>query len=127
MSVIADKLRVLVVDDSQVIRHLVKKILTSVQCEVITANDGFEALIRVVEYQPDLIFLDVMMPRLDGYDACAIIKNNSRCKQTPVILVSSKDGLFDQAKGRVVGCDGYITKPFSQAGLINCVKKLVGA
>jgi twitching motility two-component system response regulator PilG len=89
--------------------------------DVMTAENGFEALSIVARHQPDLIFMDIMMPRLDGYQACAIIKNNLQYRSTPVVMLTSKDGLFDQARGRVVGSDLYLTKPFTKDELLNAV------
>jgi twitching motility two-component system response regulator PilG len=126
MLTIADKLRVLVVDDSKTIRQVVEKILSKAQCDIVTAADGFEALSLVIDFRPDVVLLDIMMPRLNGYEVCALIKHNQRLKHIPVILLSSKEGLFDQAKGRVVGCDGYVTKPFRHTDLLNGIKKIVG-
>ncbi|EGG98742.1 twitching motility protein PilG [gamma proteobacterium IMCC2047] len=96
-------------------------------CQVITAEDGFDALSKIVDYKPDIIFVDIMMPRLDGYQACALIKNNQEFKRTPVIMLSSKDGLFDKAKGRIVGSDQYLTKPFSKEELLGAIKEHVAS
>ncbi|MGV2480117.1 UNVERIFIED_CONTAM: response regulator, partial [Salmonella enterica subsp. enterica serovar Weltevreden] len=90
--------------------------------QVITAQDGFEALSKVADYQPDVIFVDIMMPRLDGYQACALIKANPKFARTPVIMLSSKDGLFDRARGRIVGSDEYLTKPFTKDELLGAVR-----
>lgn len=87
------------------------------------AEDGFDALAKITEHQPHIIFIDIMMPRLDGYQTCSLIKRNDKYKVTPVIMLSSKDGLFDRARGRLVGSDEYLTKPFSQEDLISTVKK----
>jgi twitching motility two-component system response regulator PilG len=92
---------------------------------VITAVDGFDALAKIAESRPEIIFVDIMMPRLDGYQTCALIKNNSEFKTTPVVMLSSKDGLFDKAKGRIVGSDRYITKPFSKEELLGTIRTLV--
>lgn len=119
-------LTVLVADDSRVIRALVTRLLTLAGCIAVTAKDGFDVLGKVVEVKPDLIFLDIVMPRLNGYDACALIKNNQELTSSPVILLSSKDGLFDKAKGRVVGCDGYLTKPFSSKEFIQIIENSIG-
>lgn len=89
---------------------------------MITAVDGFDALAKIADTRPDVIFVDIMMPRLDGYQTCALIKNNSEFRNTPVIMLSSKDGLFDKAKGRIVGSDQYLTKPFSKDELIGAIK-----
>ena len=94
-------------------------------CTVITATDGFDALAKIADTNPDIIFVDIMMPRLDGYQTCALIKNNSAFKTTPVIMLSSKDGLFDKAKGRIVGSDEYLTKPFSKEELFTAIRQYV--
>jgi len=117
------KLCVLVVDDSATIRRSAETMLTNEGCEVITAENGFEALSKVTQHHPDLIFVDIMMPRLDGYQTCAIIKNNSEFRDTPVVMLTSKDGLFDMARGRVVGSDLYLTKPFTREELLGAVKQ----
>jgi twitching motility two-component system response regulator PilG len=110
--------RVMVVDDSRTIRRTAETLLRKEGIEVITATDGFEALGKIVDCQPDLIFLDIMMPRLDGYQTCALIKHNRIFRQTPVIMLSSRDGLFDRARGRVVGSDRHIAKPFTKEELL---------
>ncbi len=115
-------LKVMVVDDSKTIRRTAETLLSSLGCKVVTATDGFDALSKIVDSQPDIIFVDVVMPRLDGYQTCALIKNNSRYQSTPVVMLSSKDGLFDRAKGRIVGSDQYITKPFGKEELIGAIK-----
>lgn len=115
-------LRVMVIDDSKTIRRTAESLLKKVGCEVATVNDGFEALSAVVEFRPDLIFMDVMMPRLDGYQACALIKHNVSFRRVPIIMLSSKDGLFDKAKGRVVGSEEYLTKPFTRDELLDAIK-----
>jgi len=112
----------MVIDDSQTIRRTAESLLGKEGYEVITAADGFEALAKVADSQPDLIFIDIMMPRLDGYQACALIKSNARYAATPVIMLSSKDGLFDRARGRIVGSDQYLTKPFTRDELIGAVR-----
>jgi twitching motility two-component system response regulator PilG len=117
------KLRVLVVDDSATIRRSAETMLAKEGCEVITAENGFEALSKITRHQPDLIFVDIMMPRLDGYQTCAIIKNNADFRDTPVVMLTSKDGLFDMARGRVVGSDQYLTKPFTREELLGAVKQ----
>lgn len=126
MSSVADKLRVLVVDDSKTIRRVLEALLTKAQCEVVTTQDGFDALAKVVDVKPDIILVDIMMPKINGYELCALIKNNRSLNHTPIILVSSKDGLFDMARGRIVGCDGYLTKPFSKQNLLDIIKKISG-
>jgi twitching motility two-component system response regulator PilG len=114
--------KVMVIDDSQTIRRTAESLLTKEGYTVVTAADGFEALAKVADHQPDIIFIDIMMPRLDGYQACALIKSNQRYKETPVIMLSSKDGLFDRARGRIVGSDEYLTKPFTRDELIGAVR-----
>lgn len=118
-----DGLTVMVVDDSKTIRRTAETLLKKAGCEVITAIDGFDALAKIVDGKPDIIFVDIMMPRLDGYQACALIKNNVHYKSTPVIMLSSKDGLFDKAKGRIVGSDQYLTKPFSKEELLGAISQ----
>ncbi len=115
-------LKVMVIDDSGTIRRTAELFLKNVGCEVITAVDGFDALAKIADNHPGIIFVDVMMPRLDGYQTCALIKNNSAFKATPVIMLSSRDGLFDKAKGRVVGSDQFLSKPFSQEELLGAIK-----
>jgi twitching motility two-component system response regulator PilG len=115
-------LKVLVIDDSKTIRRSAETMLTKEGCEVITAEDGFEALAKIAQFQPDVIFVDIMMPRLDGYQTCAIIKNNKRFEATPVIMLTSKDGLFDRARGRIVGSDQYLTKPFTRDELLSSLR-----
>ena len=120
-------LTVMVVDDSKTIRRTAETLLKKVGCNVITAEDGFDALAKIVDNRPDLIFVDIMMPRLDGYQACALIKNNQQFKNTPVVMLSSKDGLFDRAKGRIVGSDQYLTKPFSKEELLGAIRQQTAA
>ncbi|MFP6836033.1 MAG: twitching motility response regulator PilG [Pseudomonadales bacterium] len=117
--------KVLVIDDSKTIRRSAENLLTKEGCDVITAIDGFDALAKIADSRPEIIFVDIMMPRLDGYQTCALIKNNSEFKTTPVVMLSSKDGLFDKAKGRIVGSDRYITKPFSKEELLGTIRTLV--
>ena len=117
--------KVLVIDDSKTIRRSAENLLTKEGYDVITATDGFDALAKIADSRPEIIFVDIMMPRLDGYQTCALIKNNSEFKTTPVVMLSSKDGLFDKAKGRIVGSDQYITKPFSRDELLGTIKNLV--
>ena len=114
---------ILVVDDSATIRRSAETMLANEGCEVITAENGFEALSKITRHHPDLIFVDIMMPRLDGYQTCAIIKNNADFRDTPVVMLTSKDGLFDMARGRVVGSDQYLTKPFTREELLGAVKQ----
>ena len=120
-------LRVMVIDDSKTIRRTAEMLLQNVGCEVITAIDGFDALAKIVDHHPHIIFVDIMMPRLDGYQTCALIKNNRAFKSIPVIMLSSKDGLFDKAKGRIVGSDQFLTKPFSRDELLSAIKAHVPA
>ena len=114
--------KVMVIDDSNTIRRSAEMFLTRAGCAVILAEDGFDALSKIADHQPHLIFVDIMMPRLDGYQTCALIKNNARFKSTPVVMLSSKDGLFDRARGRMVGSDQYLTKPFTQESLLDAVR-----
>jgi len=118
--------KVMVIDDSKTIRRSAETLLRKVGCEVVTAIDGFEALAKITEHKPDIIFVDIMMPRLDGYQTCALIKNNQTFKATPVIMLSSKDSIFDRARGRIVGSEKYLTKPFSKEDLINAITTHVG-
>jgi twitching motility two-component system response regulator PilG len=120
-----DGLKVMVIDDSKTIRRTAETLLQKAGCTVITATDGFDALAKIADTNPDIIFVDIMMPRLDGYQTCALIKNNSAFKSTPVIMLSSKDGLFDKAKGRIVGSDEYLTKPFSKEELFTAIRQYV--
>lgn len=115
-------LRVMVIDDSKTIRRTAETLLKKAGCEVITATDGFEALSKIADHKPDIIFVDIMMPRLDGYQTCALIKHNQAFKTTPVIMLSSKDGLFDRARGRIVGSEQYVTKPFSKEELLSAIR-----
>lgn len=114
--------KVMVIDDSNTIRRSAEIFLKASGCQVILAEDGFDALAKISNENPDLIFVDIMMPRLDGYQTCSLIKRNARYKTTPVIMLSSKDGLFDRARGRMVGSDQYLTKPFTQDTLIETVQ-----
>ena len=118
--------KVMVIDDSKTIRRSAETLLKKVGCEVVTAIDGFEALAKINSHKPDIIFVDIMMPRLDGYQTCALIKNNQNFKSTPVIMLSSKDSIFDRARGRIVGSEKYLTKPFSKEDLINAINTHVG-
>lgn len=118
-------LKVMIIDDSKTIRRTAETLLQKEGCEVITAEDGFDALAKIADHKPRIIFVDVMMPRLDGYQTCALIKNNSEFRSTPVIMLSSKDGLFDKAKGRIVGSDQYLTKPFSRNELLEAIQQHV--
>ena len=120
-------LRVMVIDDSKTIRRTAETLLKKEGCNVVTATDGFEALSKIADQQPQVIFVDIMMPRLDGYQTCALIKNNQMFKAIPVIMLSSKDGLFDKARGRIVGSDEYLTKPFTRDELLTAIRKFVKA
>ena len=118
-------LKVMVIDDSKTIRRTAETLLKKEGCEVVTAEDGFDALAKIADHKPDIIFIDIMMPRLDGYQACALIKHNEVFKNTPVIMLSSKDGLFDRARGRIVGSEQYLTKPFTKDELLGAIKRYV--
>jgi twitching motility two-component system response regulator PilG len=114
--------RVLVIDDSNTIRRSAEIFLKQGGCEVVLAEDGFDALAKVSDHRPDLIFCDILMPRLDGYQTCAILKRNPEFANVPVIMLSSKDGLFDKARGRMVGSEDYLTKPFTKDQLLQAVQ-----
>ena len=114
-------LKVMVIDDSNTIRRSAEIFLVQAGCKVILAEDGFDALAKITDHQPEVILVDIMMPRLDGYQTCALIKKNARFANTPVIMLSSKDGLFDRARGRMVGSDEYLTKPFTKEVLLRTV------
>lgn len=118
-------LKVMVIDDSKTIRRTAETLLKKQGCDVVTSTDGFEALAKIAEHKPDIIFVDIMMPRLDGYQTCALIKNNKIFKQTPVIMLSSKDSIFDKARGRIVGSEQYLTKPFTKEDLLGAIKQHV--
>ncbi len=113
--------KVMVIDDSNTIRRSAEIFLVQAGCQVLLAEDGFDALAKVADHQPVVIFCDIVMPRLDGYQTCALIKKNQRFRTTPVIMLSSKDGLFDRARGRMVGSDHYLTKPFTKDSLLQTV------
>ena len=119
-------IKVMVIDDSNTIRRSAEIFLKAAGCEVILAEDGFDALAKIADLHPQVIFVDIMMPRLDGYQTCALIKRNAKFKSTPVIMLSSKDGLFDRARGRMAGSDQYLTKPFTQDSLIEAVNNYIG-
>jgi twitching motility two-component system response regulator PilG len=119
-------LRVMVIDDSNTIRRSAEIFLGQAGCEVVLAEDGFDALAKIADHHPDVIFMDIMMPRLDGYQTCALIKRNNRFASTPVIMLSSKDGLFDRARGRMAGSDEYLTKPFTKDSLLKTVAQHAG-
>lgn len=114
-------LKVLVVDDSSTIRRSAEIFLKQAGCQVILAEDGFDALAKINDHDPDVIFCDILMPRLDGYQTCALIKRSPKFHETPVVMLSSKDGLFDRARGRMVGADEYLTKPFTKDSLLRTV------
>jgi len=118
-------LKILVVDDSKTIRRTAETLLSKEGCQVFTAIDGFDALSKVADHQPDLIFVDIMMPRLDGYQTCSLIKHNKIYKKIPVIMLSSKDGLFDRARGRIVGSEQYLTKPFTKDELLGAISNQI--
>jgi len=113
--------KVMVIDDSNTIRRSAEIFLAQAGCTVILAEDGFDALAKITDHQPDLVFCDILMPRLDGYQTCALIKKNTRFSSMPVVMLSSKDGLFDRARGRMVGSDEYLTKPFTKEELLQAV------
>ena len=114
-------IKVMVIDDSNTIRKTAEIFLLQAGAQVVLAEDGFDALAKINDHQPDLVFCDILMPRLDGYQTCALIKKNPKFAATPVIMLSSKDGLFDRARGRMVGSDEYLTKPFTKDGLLKTV------
>ena len=119
-------LKILVIDDSKTIRRTAETLLAKEGCQVFTAADGFDALAKIADHRPDIIFVDIMMPRLDGYQTCSLIKHNKTFKDTPVIMLSSKDGVFDRARGRLVGSEQYLTKPFTQDELLGAISSHVG-
>jgi twitching motility two-component system response regulator PilG len=114
-------IKVMIIDDSNTIRRSAEIFLSQAGCQVILAEDGFDALAKITDHLPEVIFVDIMMPRLDGYQTCSLIKKNPKFKSTPVIMLSSKDGVFDRARGRMVGSDEYLTKPFSKDSLLKAV------
>lgn len=120
------QLKVMVIDDSKTIRRTAETLLRKAGYEVVTATDGFEALSKIVAHEPDLIFVDILMPRLDGYQTCALIKHNRRFGSTPVVMLSSKDSIFDRARGRVVGSEEYLTKPFTRDELLGAIERCTG-
>ncbi len=126
MSTTGTGYKVLVIDDSNTIRRSAEIFLEQGGHEVVLAEDGYDALSKVNDHQPDLIFCDILMPRLDGYQTCAIIKRNERFAQTPVVMLSSKDGVFDKARGRMVGSQDYLTKPFTKDQLLQAVRQFGG-
>ena len=114
-------IKVMVIDDSNTIRKTAEIFLLQAGAQVVLAEDGFDALAKINDHQPNVVFCDILMPRLDGYQTCALIKKNAKFSSTPVIMLSSKDGLFDRARGRMVGSDEYLTKPFTKDSLIKTV------
>ncbi|GJL82282.1 MAG: protein PilG [marine bacterium B5-7] len=116
----------MVIDDSNTVRRAAESALRGSGYDVVTAADGFSAMSQITDHHPDLIFIDIVMPRLDGYQACALIKRNQRFRDTPVVMLSSKDGLFDRARGRIVGAEAHINKPFSKADLLDAAALYVG-
>ena len=123
MNTTGSTLKILVVDDSNTIRRSAEIFLKAGKHEVVLAEDGFDALAKIADTNPDIIFVDIMMPRLDGYQTCAIIKRNARFANVPVVMLSSKDGVFDKARGRMVGAQDYLTKPFSKDQLLKAVEQ----
>jgi twitching motility two-component system response regulator PilG len=117
--------KIMVIDDSSTIRKTAETLLKRAGFEVITAADGFEAMSVVADQHPDIIFIDIMMPRLDGYQTCALIKNNKQFGSTPIVMLSSKDGLFDRARGKLAGSEQHIHKPFTQDDLVSAINKYV--
>jgi twitching motility two-component system response regulator PilG len=120
-------IKVMVIDDSNTIRKTAEIFLLQAGAQVVLAEDGFDALAKINDHQPDVVFCDILMPRLDGYQTCALIKKNPKFSSTPVIMLSSKDGLFDRARGRMVGSDEYLTKPFTKDSLLKTVAEHAGS
>ena len=118
--------KVMVIDDSNTIRRSAEIFLLQAGCSVILAEDGFDALAKITDHHPDLVFVDIMMPRLDGYQTCSLIKHNKVFRSIPVIMLSSKDGLFDRARGRIVGSEHYLTKPFTKDELLSAIETHIG-
>jgi len=116
-------LKVMVIDDSNTIRRSAEIFLTQANCLVVLAEDGFDALAKINDHHPNLIFCDILMPRLDGYQTCALIKRSPKFHATPLIMLSSKDGLFDRVRGRMAGSDEYLTKPFTKDSLLKAVRQ----
>lgn len=121
-----NNVKVMVIDDSNTIRRSAEIFLAQAGCQVLLAEDGFDALAKIADHHPDIVFVDIMMPRLDGYQTCALIKKNPKFSGTPVIMLSSKDGLFDRARGRMVGSNEYLTKPFTKDSLLKAVAAHAG-
>ncbi len=122
-----ENLRIMVIDDSSTIRRSAEIFLGQVGYKVVLAEDGFDALAKINDTHPHLIFCDILMPRLDGYQTCALIKKSAKFRDTPVIMLSSKDGLFDRARGAMVGSEEYLTKPFTKDSLLKTVRKYTSA
>jgi twitching motility two-component system response regulator PilG len=120
-------IKVLVIDDSNTIRRSAEAFLRQAGFNVVLAEDGFDALSKISDHHPQVIFVDIMMPRLDGYQTCALIKQNPTFKTTPVIMLSSKDGIFDRARGKLAGSDQYLTKPFTKEALVEAVHRHAAA
>ena len=116
-------LKVMIIDDSKTIRKSAETLLSKEGCKVLTAEDGFEALALIAKHKPDIVFVDIMMPRLDGYQTCTLIKNNRQFRDTPVIMLTSKDSIFDKARGRIVGSEEYLTKPFKRDDLLQAINR----
>ena len=127
MNTTGSTVKVLVIDDSNTVRRSAEMFLKQGGHDVLLAEDGFDALAKVNDYQPHLIFCDILMPRLDGYQTCAIIKRNPKFAQVPVVMLSSKDGVFDKARGRMVGAQDYLTKPFTKDQLLQVVGQINAA
>jgi twitching motility two-component system response regulator PilG len=117
--------KILVIDDSNTIRRSAEIFLKQAGHEVFLAVDGFDALAKVNDHNPDLIFCDILMPKLDGYQTCMLIKNNKKYAQTPIAMLSSKDSVFDMARGKIVGCEAYLTKPFTKEQLLNSIQNMM--
>jgi twitching motility two-component system response regulator PilG len=115
-------IKVMVIDDSNTIRRSAEIFLTQAGCEVLAAEDGFDALGKIIEHEPHIIFCDIMMPRLDGYQTCALVRQNRRFCETPLVMLSSKDGVFDRARGLMAGATEYLTKPFTRESLLAAVR-----
>lgn len=127
MSMTSPTYKVLVIDDSNTIRRSAEIFLKQGGHDVLLAEDGFDALGKINDYQPHIIFCDILMPRLDGYQTCAIIKRNAKFSEVPVVMLSSKDGVFDKARGRMAGAQDYLTKPFTKDQLLQAVQQFGAA
>jgi twitching motility two-component system response regulator PilG len=121
LSGVARSLKVMVIDDSATVRKSAELFLAEAGCEVVLAEDGFDALAKIADHEPALVFCDILMPRLDGYQTCALIKKHPRYAAIPVVMLTSKDGLFDRARGKLAGSDDYLTKPFTRDTLLRAV------